>query len=156
MVRFTIELAMSKLEFSLHTIDIGHFEMACETGSVLCRITLWDCFGARSLTLVMSNKRNRSVPKALPWCNSTQNRPFQLSALACSRCSQSGDGSKSSEQEKHWGVGLGRWELRNAFPPFPSPFLPPYFFPAISYFAARSTIWKPRSGYLNLKIANKK
>ena len=36
MVRFTIELAMSKLEFSLHKIDIGHFEMACETGSVLC------------------------------------------------------------------------------------------------------------------------
>ena len=54
-----IKLATSKLEFSLHTIDIGHFEMA----RVVSNCTMGLFWGTK-LTLVMSNKRSRSVPKA--------------------------------------------------------------------------------------------
>ena len=39
-------------------VFIGHFEVVSETGSVLCRIALWECFGGRILTQYPVRPRN--------------------------------------------------------------------------------------------------
>ena len=39
-------------------VSIGHFEVVSETGSVLCRIALWECFGGRILTQYPVRPRN--------------------------------------------------------------------------------------------------
>ena len=58
--------------------------------------------------------------------------------LACSRFTDSGDGTKICAQEK---------QRRGGGPPSPSPYLPPFFFPPLSEFVLHSTVWTPGKGY---------
>ena len=55
-----------------------YLQVERETGSALCRITLWDCFG-KALLLVNTRLRRKlgqnSPPKTVPQCSSTQHRP---------------------------------------------------------------------------------
>ena len=66
------------------------FEVVRETGSVSCRIALWDCFGDAIAAFIVITRLRRRLdreflsPKTAPWCNSTQHRSSPTRTLMCS------------------------------------------------------------------------
>ena len=55
--------------------EVGHLEVVRETGSVLCRIAAWDCFGTfrhfyRLLRGCAGKLGSNSCLKTVPWCYS--------------------------------------------------------------------------------------
>ena len=70
------ETSFEKLDWINSNLQIcwyRPFKICCGTGSVLCRIALWDCFGGcfeNSFPTQTRNKQRKKQPRYLEQCNS--------------------------------------------------------------------------------------